>query len=98
IDRRLQPRRVEDPDAETHEDRGWRLGIDEAAAGAIDQRSIQPGRTRGEVRELTVPLAPEHVSAIARRLAAHAGLELPAWVVEARAQSRMVALGIAAPD
>jgi chemotaxis protein methyltransferase CheR len=45
-----------------------------------------------------VPLAPEHVTAIARRLAAHAGLELPAWVVEARAQSRMFALGIAAPD
>jgi len=41
-------------------------------------------------------LAPEIVARIAQRLAAHAGLELPAWVVEARAQARIAELGVAA--
>ena len=40
---------------------------------------------------------PEILAGIARRLAQHAGLELPAWVVEARATARLSALGIA-PD
>lgn len=39
-------------------------------------------------------LAPDTVAEIARRVAAHAGLELPAWVVEARAAARIEALGI----
>jgi chemotaxis protein methyltransferase CheR len=39
-----------------------------------------------------VPLAPDIVQAIAKRLAERAGLELPAWVVEARATARMEAL------
>jgi len=41
-------------------------------------------------------LAPDIVAAVARRLAEHAGLELPAWVVEARAQARMRRLGLGA--
>jgi chemotaxis protein methyltransferase CheR len=40
-----------------------------------------------------VALAPETVAAIAQRLAEHAGLELPAWVVEARAAARIALLG-----
>ena len=42
-------------------------------------------------------LAPDIVEAVARRLAVHAGLELPAWVVEARASARMQRLGVTAP-
>lgn len=42
-------------------------------------------------------LAPEVVAAIATRLAERAGLELPAWVVEARAAARMDACELA-PD
>lgn len=38
-------------------------------------------------------LAPDIVAAIAHRLAEHAGLELPAWVVEARARHRMKKVG-----
>ncbi|MEO7733368.1 MAG: hypothetical protein ABIY55_20570, partial [Kofleriaceae bacterium] len=38
-------------------------------------------------------LAPDIVAAIAERLAAHAGLELPAWVVEARATARIAVRG-----
>ncbi len=38
------------------------------------------------------------VDAVAARLADHAGLELPAWVVEARAAGRMAALELAAAD
>ena len=38
-------------------------------------------------------LAPDIVAAIAERLAAHAGLELPAWVVEARATARIAVCG-----
>jgi len=45
-----------------------------------------------------VPIAPEMVAAISRRLAHHAGLELPAWVVEARAGGRIAVLGIPAGD
>src|SRR4051812_36548278 len=40
-------------------------------------------------------LAPETVALIAERVAAHAGLELPAWVVEARAAARIAVLGVA---
>lgn len=43
-------------------------------------------------------LAPDTVAAIARRLAEHAGLELPAWVVDARASARIAALGCAPAD
>jgi chemotaxis protein methyltransferase CheR len=41
-----------------------------------------------------VPLPPDIVAGLARRLADHAGLELPAWVIESRAQARMTALGV----
>ena len=37
-------------------------------------------------------LAPDTVAAIAQRLAEHAGLELPAWVVDARAAARIALL------
>jgi len=40
-----------------------------------------------------VALAPDTVAAIAQRLAEHAGLELPAWVVDARATARIALLG-----
>ena len=40
-------------------------------------------------------VAPEIVASISLKLAQHAGLELPAWVVEARAAQRMAALSIA---
>ena len=43
-------------------------------------------------------LAPDTIAAIARRLAEHAGLELPAWVVEARASARIAAVGCAPAD
>jgi len=43
-----------------------------------------------------VPVAPDIVQAIARRLAERAGLELPAWVVEARAAARIEALTLTA--
>ncbi len=43
-------------------------------------------------------LAPEMVAAIAHQLAAHAGLELPAWVVEARAAMRIAKLEIPAAE
>src|SRR5688572_24882533 len=36
------------------------------------------------------------IAAIAQRLAQHAGLDLPEWVIEARAAARIVALGIPA--
>ncbi|MFN0253301.1 MAG: CheR family methyltransferase [Kofleriaceae bacterium] len=39
-------------------------------------------------------LAPNIVAGVARRLAEHAGLELPAWVVEARTRARMAQLGL----
>lgn len=39
-------------------------------------------------------LAPDIVAGVARRLAEHAGLELPAWVVEARTTARLAELGI----
>jgi chemotaxis protein methyltransferase CheR len=45
-----------------------------------------------------VALAPDTIAAIARRLAEHAGLELPAWVVEARASARIAAVGCAPDD
>jgi chemotaxis protein methyltransferase CheR len=45
-----------------------------------------------------VALAPETVAAIAQRLAEHAGLELPAWVVEARAAARIALLGCSPGD
>ncbi len=40
-----------------------------------------------------MPLAPDIIAGVARRLAEHAGLELPAWVVEARTTARIAALG-----
>ena len=43
-----------------------------------------------------MPVAPDIVQAIARRLAERAGLELPAWVVEARAAARIEALDLTA--
>lgn|GEM_PF-500568 len=39
-------------------------------------------------------LAPDIVAGVARRLAEHAGLELPAWVVEARTSARLAELDI----
>jgi chemotaxis protein methyltransferase CheR len=45
-----------------------------------------------------VAVAPDLLAAIARRLAEHAGLELPAWVVEARASARIAAVGCAPAD
>jgi chemotaxis protein methyltransferase CheR len=41
-----------------------------------------------------VPLPPDIVAGLARRLADHAGLELPPWVIESRAQARMAVLGV----
>jgi chemotaxis protein methyltransferase CheR len=41
-----------------------------------------------------VALAPDIVTGVARRLAEHAGLQLPAWVVEARAAARIAALAL----
>ncbi|HMG21404.1 MAG TPA: CheR family methyltransferase, partial [Kofleriaceae bacterium] len=43
-------------------------------------------------------LAPEPIAAIAQRLAEHAGLELPAWVVDARATARIAVLGCSPAD
>ena len=43
-------------------------------------------------------LTPDTVAAIARRLAEHAGLELPAWVVDARATARIAAVGCSPGD
>ena len=40
----------------------------------------------------------EAIAAIARRLAEHAGLELPAWIVDARASARILALDCSADD
>jgi chemotaxis protein methyltransferase CheR len=45
-----------------------------------------------------VALAPDTIAAIARRLAEHAGLELPAWVIDARASARIAAVGCAPAD
>ena len=41
-----------------------------------------------------MPLAPDIVAGVSRRLVEHAGLELPAWVVEARALARISALAV----
>lgn len=43
-------------------------------------------------------LAADIVAAIAARLAAHAGLELPAWVVDARAGARIALVGCSPDD
>ena len=43
-----------------------------------------------------MPVASDIVQAIARRLADRVGLELPAWVVEARVAARLDALGVTA--
>jgi hypothetical protein len=45
-----------------------------------------------------VPIAPDILAGVARRLADHAGLEPPAWVVEARASARIAALGCLPED
>ena len=47
------------------------------------------------VRAQGASLGAEHVAGVARRLAERAGLELPAWVIEARASARIAALGLA---
>lgn len=39
-------------------------------------------------------LAPDILAGVARRLAEHAGLQLPAWVVDARTRARIAALGL----
>jgi len=41
-----------------------------------------------------VPLAPDIVARVSRRLVEHAGLELPTWVVEARTLARIAALAV----
>lgn len=41
-----------------------------------------------------MPLAPDIVAGVSRRLIEHAGLELPAWVVEARTLARIAALAV----
>lgn len=41
-----------------------------------------------------MPLPSDIIAAVARRLAEHAGLELPAWVVETRTAARIAALGL----
>ena len=41
-----------------------------------------------------MPLPPDILAALERRLRQHAGLELPSWVIEARALARMAALGL----
>ena len=41
-----------------------------------------------------MPLPPDIVAGIARHLAEHAGFELPAWVVQARAAARIEAMGV----
>lgn len=41
-----------------------------------------------------MPLAADIVARVSRRLVEHAGLELPAWVVEARTQARIAALAV----
>ena len=43
-------------------------------------------------------LAADVVAAIARRLAEHAGLELPGWVIDARAAARIAAVGCSPED
>jgi chemotaxis protein methyltransferase CheR len=45
-----------------------------------------------------VALTLEAIAAIAQRLAEHAGLELPAWIVDARASARILALGCTADE
>lgn len=41
-----------------------------------------------------MPLAPDIVARVSRRLVEHAGLELPTWVVEARTLARIAALAV----
>ncbi|MBA3457545.1 MAG: hypothetical protein H0T42_30975 [Deltaproteobacteria bacterium] len=41
-----------------------------------------------------MPLAPDIVAGVSRRLVEHAGLELPTWVVEARTLARIAALRV----
>jgi chemotaxis methyl-accepting protein methylase len=55
-----------------------------------DDRRAPPGSPPSAAR--TRPASP--AAAVSRRLAEHAGLELPAWVVEARAQARMALLDV----
>lgn len=45
-----------------------------------------------------MPIGPDIVAGVARRLAEHAGFELPTWVVEVRAAARMMRLGLAPAD
>lgn len=45
-----------------------------------------------------MPLAPDIVAGVSRRLAEHAGLELPTWVVEARTSARIAALHVTPED
>jgi chemotaxis protein methyltransferase CheR len=41
-----------------------------------------------------MPVSPEILDGVARRLAEHAGLELPDWVIQARVTARMAATGL----
>src|SRR5215510_10901838 len=43
-------------------------------------------------------LAADVIAAIGRRLAEHAGLELPGWVIDARATARIAAVGCSPED
>ncbi len=45
-----------------------------------------------------MPIGPDIVAGVARRLADHVGFELPTWVIEARAAARMARLGLAPAD
>src|SRR5690349_6023438 len=45
-----------------------------------------------------MPLAPDILAGLSRRLAAHAGLELPGWVIESRAQARIAACRLRAEE
>src|SRR5439155_15254345 len=45
-----------------------------------------------------MPLPLDILRAITQRLSEHAGLELPSWVIDARASARIALLGIAPDD
>lgn len=45
-----------------------------------------------------MPIGADIVAAVSRRLAAHAGLDLPTWLVEARVTSRIAALEVSPPS
>src|SRR5690606_3729706 len=57
-------------------------------------RSRRSLRAAGEAGDGRVALAPLIIAGVSRRLVEHAGLELPAWVIEARTRARLVVLAI----